>query len=236
MIGSALIGDDDEVSLTGREAKSLKRKRKKKYRKAKTQETDDGKVTLSDAEEQMKQLKVSGDQETDSLKTDSKSSKRKKKTRGRTDKGSPRKDPMADSIDVEYVDEMEISTPLKKKKRHKKEKHLDDHQEISAEPTANVDHSEQATLLCDAEIVDVDEFDWNGQGSDAIISQSEGEGASQEDIMDAQAVEDGEVVVPLMPLGHGETMARERKAVQRQLPQWITEAQIIADDITQQSR
>ena len=203
------------------------------------QETDDGKVTLSDAEEQLKQLKVSGDQETDSLKTDSKSSKRKKKTRGRTNKSSPSNDPMVDSIDGEYVDEMEISTPLKRKKRRKKEKHLYDHQEISAEPKANVDHPEQATLLCDAEVVDIDEFGRNDQGSDAILSQSEREGASahEDDIItDAQVVEDGEVVVPLMPLGHGEMMARERKAVQRQLPQWITEAEIIGDDITQQSR
>lgn len=228
IIGSALAGDNGEVGLT-REAK---RKRKKKSQQAKVQETGDDKVTLSDTEEQMKQLKVS---EIDSLKTDSKSSKRKKKTRGHADKGSPKKDSMRESVDGECVDEMEVSTPLKKKKHQKKEKHFGDHQEINAEPTASDDHPEQATLLCDAEIVDVDEFVRNDQGSDAIISQSEGEGGSQED-MDAEDGKDGEVVVPLMPLGHGETMARERKAVQRQLPQWITEAEIIPDDITEQSR
>lgn len=219
-----------------------KRKRKKKFRQAEVPEIDDSKVTLSDTEAHMKHLKVSDDQETVNLKTDSKSSKRKKKMRSCTDsKDSSMKNSMADGVNGEHVDEMETCTPLKKKKLRKKKKHLlDDHPDIgTAEPTTRDDHPEEATQFRDAEIVNIDEFVGSDQGSDVIVSQSEGEDALQEDIvMDAQAVEDGdsEVVVPLTPLGRAEAMARERKVVQRQLPQWITEAEIIADDITEQSR
>jgi hypothetical protein len=239
LLGTALADDTNEVGLTGETKSRDKRKRKKKFRQAEVSEIDDSNVTLGDAEEHMKQLKVSDDQETDNLKTDSKSSKRKK-MRSCTDKGPLMKTSMADSVDGEHVDEMETCTPLKKKKHRKKKKHLlDDHQDISAaESTTRDDHPEEATQFHDAEIVNVDEFVGSDQGSDAVVSQSEGEGASQEDTMDAQAVEDGdsEVVIPLTPLGRAETMARERKVVRRQLPQWITEAEIIADDITEQSR
>lgn len=228
LLGTALADDTNEVDLI-REMKSHKRKRKKKSRQAEVQETDDDNVTLSDTEEQMKQLKVS-DHETDSLNTDSKSSKRKK-IRG-TDKGSPLEDSyntMTDSADDEEIDEMEGSIPMKKKK-HQKKKHLDD-----VEPLACDDDEEQATQLYDAGIVDGDEFGQSDQGSDVIVSQSEGEG---EDIMDTQTIEvvEGDETVPLMPLGHGGKTAKEKKTVQRQLPQWITEADIIPDDIIEQSR
>ena len=225
LLGTALTDDTNEVDRI-RETKLHKRKRKKKSRQAEVQETDDNKVTLSDTEEQMKQLTVS---EVDYQKTDSKSGKRKKKRS--LDKSSPLKDSynaMVASADGREIDEMEDSTHMKKKKHQKK---------MYVEPTAYYDYEEQATQLYDAEIVD-GEFSQRDQGSDVIVSHSEGEGASQEDIMDTQTTEviEDDQTVPLMPLGHGGKTAKEKKTVQRQLPQWITEADIIPDDITEQSR
>ena len=134
LIGAALTDDTNEVCLIG-ETKSHKKKRKKKSRQAEVQETDDSKVTLSDAEEQMKQLKVSDD-ETESLKT------KRKKLRGIDIKGSSLKDSVADSADGEQVDKMDVSTPPLKKKKCQKRKHLGDRPDIK---TARDDHPEQAT-------------------------------------------------------------------------------------------
>lgn len=234
LLGAALADDTNEVD----HIREHKKKRKKKSRQAKVQETDDSKVILSDAEEQMKELKLSSDCEADFLKADSKSStKRKKKMRG-TDIGSPLKDSqsmVSDNAGSEWIDEMEVSTPLKKKK-HRKRKH--DHSDIDAEPTICDDHPEHETQFNDAGIVvDVGEFVQSDQESGGVSLQSEGEDASQEDIVDTQAIEDVDVTtVSLMPLGHAAQMAREKKTVQRQLPQWINEADIIPDDIIEQSR
>ena len=228
LIGAALTDNTNEVCLNG-ETKSHKKKRKKRSRQAEVQETDDSKVTLSDTEEQMKQLKVSGD-ETESLKT---GSSKRKKMRG-VDRGSSLKDSVADSADGEQVDKMDVSTPspLKKKKRQKR-KHLGDHPDIE---TARDDHPEQATQFCDAKIVDVDESVQGDQGS-GVVPRSLGEHASQEDnTMDTHTIEEGDVALPLTPLGHTEKMTREKKTVQRQLPQWITEADVIPDNISEESR
>ena len=179
----------------------------------------------------MKQLKVS-DHETESLKIGSKSSKRKKK-RG-IDKSTPLKD-LCNAMAADSADEMVISASLKKKK-HRKKKHLDD-----TEPAVYDDDLERTTQLYDEEIVDGNELSQSDQGSEVVLSQSQSEGegtASQEDIVETQTIEvtEGEEAVPLIPLGHTAMVAKERKKVQRQLPQWITEADIIPEDIAEQSR
>ena len=223
-LGTVLSDEANETDLI-RATTFHKKKRKKKSQPEEVQEKDEGKVTLSDTEERMKQLKVS-DHETESPKTASKSSKRKKK-RG-TEKSSPLKD-LCNAMAADSADEMDVSTPVKKRK-HRKKKHLDD-----IESTACDDHLERTIQLYSEEIVDGIEL---GRRSEVVVSLSEGEGGSQEDIMDTQTIEvtEGDEAVPLMLLGHAGEMAKEKKTVQRQLPQWIIEADIIPDDIAEQSR
>ena len=227
--GAALSDEANEVDLI-RTTKLHKKKRKKNLKSVQAEEideVDERKVTLSDTEEQMKQLKLS---ERASLKSGSKSSKRKKK-RG-SDKSSPLKD-LCNAMANSDGEKMEESIPVKKKGHQKKRHHQSD------EPTSIDDnHLEQATLLSDDDQVrrlDGDDSDQSDQESDVHVSQSdglpEGQDTSQEDMADTN-----EAALSLMPLGHGGTIAKEKKTVQRQLPQWITEADIIQDDIVEQSR
>ena len=202
-----------------------KKKRRKKKLQADTekQETDEigeTKVNLSDTEEQMKQLKLSE-------KVKKNGAKSKKLERGSDTEISPLKA----CSDDEHSDEIEMEdSVLAKKKRYRKRRHLDDYQ--SDEPMS---YDEQSTLLHDDKTQDNDELNWSGQESDFIVAKSSLSEGSQGDMVDTQNAE-GDEVVPLMPLGHREKMAREGKTVQRRLPQWITAADIIPDDIAEQSR
>ena len=221
-----MVNEDDYIRTT---KKSCKKKRKKKPQVEALDETSENEVILSDAEEKMKQLNLST---VASPNLEFTPSKRKKKCGG-PDETLPVKNPVSISGD-EQSDEMEdITIPAKKKKRQKT-KHLDD--SLTIESKAFDKHEAEHTSILHA---DGDDFDLqSGQESDVILSQSSLSERECEEAIDSQAVEDTDLkTVPLVPLGHGGgKVAKEKTAVQRQLPQWITEADVIPDDISEQSR
>ena len=257
MAGAAQCGKDNEdiADLTSPVTKVHKKKRKKKTRIERGDggsETEECKVTLSDAEEELKQMKLS---DGSTLKSVSKRKKKKEKERRDVEGGEslPLKDlqcsaSMADDRQTGSA-ETKAETETNKKKKKKNKKHLDD------------DHG--ATAMAEPECdncLDVDTLDQNNKEgldnakmSDSQSQQSreeeeeeeereEEESCLQEDAEETVANGDDKTDVEplLMPLVHeGKSVAvtkEKKQIVKRQLPQWIVEADIIPDDIIEQSR
>lgn len=257
--------DKQNVDLARPTDSHKKKKRKKtsikKESKSGSEEVDsECKVTLNDAEEELKELKL-----TDVPTSEGHSKSRKRKRRGKD--GDPSSHLLTDVSDALTVTDkremvgawMKLETNVVKKKmkrKTKRKKHSEgddddgcDDTVATVEPTCDdspLDKSHQdVDRQSDQEDSDYAELNVSlsylsssGEQEDSsqVDTREEKNGDSESEIV---AESNDTMQLPLVPLGYKErdkAAVKEKRTVQRQLPQWITEADIISDDIIEQSR
>ena len=248
MAGAAQCDKDEQdiADLTSPVTKVHKKKRKKKTqteRRDGGSETEECIVTLSDAEEELKQMKLSDGSTIKSV------SKRKKKKKERRDveggESSPLKDlqcnaSMADDRQTDSAETKAETKPNKKKK--KKKKHLDDDHGSTAMAEPECDNCLDVDAIDQSNKEEVDNGKMSDSQSQLSREEEEEESCLQEDAEETVTNGDDKIDVEplLMPLVHeGKSMAvtkEKKQSVRRQLPQWIVEADIFPDDIIEKSR
>ena len=253
-------GKDDQQAGLARSSKLHKKKRKKKSRieESVKYESDECNVKLNDAEEQLKQMELS---ESVTLNGGSKSTKRKRKKDKdhgtplkKSLSGTPVRNSLIAAVDEKQIDDVMIegSSPMQQKGSQKK-KRLNDGLSTSVEPVRDDYHDEVEFLSNDDDVLMSERLKQSSQVSDDALDNSsqsklseeaddhlnseEDTAETQQDAVSDHEGSDGDDVMPLMPLRHeGKSPSvKEKVTVQRQLPQWITEAEIIPDDIIDHS-
>ena len=240
-------------------SKSHKKKRKRKSHVETGNSSDEGykcNATLSDAADELKQLKLS---DGSTAKSSSKPRKKRKGSAYLEAAMTISNDRRSSADDAGVKEEIDFVKQTKRRKRNKQKcfdnlvetLSIDDlHLESSGE--IGQDHHDKHTHGSSIGEADVSqEMAPNVQAkvlSDHTSVEDEELDESEEMATDLQETTaesvDGEViggddVMPLMPLGHerkSTSVSKEKKTVQRHLPQWITDADVIPDDIIEQSR
>ena len=256
--GAALCdGKDDQQAGLARPSKLHKKKRKKKSRieESVKYESDECDAKLSDAEEQLKQMELS---ERVTFNGGSKSTKRKRK-KGKDHgtplkkslSGTPVRNSLIAAVDEKQIDDVMIegSSPMQQKGSQKK-KRLNDGLSTSVEPVRDDYHDEVEFLSNDDDVLTSERLKQSSQvaldnssqskfseEADDHLNSEEDTADTQQDAVSDREGSDGDDVMPLVPLRHeGKSLSvKEKVTVQRQLPQWITEAEIIPDDIIDHS-
>lgn len=211
--------------------KKKKRKKKMQLEAKGGSSADECEVVMDDAREELKQLKLCDEA---SLQSDTKQKKKKKKKEKKRDQGKLQMDTCNTVEDERWTDSTEMIVETKKRKSKKKKQCLDD--------------DERAAELADSDLPsDAQVSEEIGNRLSDSSSEVEEKEEAMEDFVGAKHTqEEQEIagsheatddVIPLTPLSGGhQVVAKERKSVQRQLPRWITEADIIQDDIIEQSQ
>ena len=263
-IGSALqwdeqAGDSDDVVSASKIHKKRKKKRKKELQSlhvetlGESSTAEECEASVNEAEEELKELNLRDESLSDetALKRDSKPKKKKKKRK--RDGIEPQEDVCSGNSVEKLLDTVEIAVddkaPKKRKSKKKKRSH-DDHETVTHDDQLNADlqstadpqhHevSKDKNPLTKSPATDIAP---SSGDSDVVVDElmeemhvaTELTQEEQETVSSDHEVADD--VKPLMPLGRAPSKTKAKKSVQRQLPQWITEADIIQDDITEQSQ
>ena len=230
------------------------------------------KMTLSDAEEEMKQMKLSDEPTLKSESKQMKKTKKRKKKNGQ-DQKTPLKEVVTVSDNAGTGDDQDLKNSIEqKKKKKRKKKHFDDpvsatettsNDDLQFERCTDVDQfsgaqdfdGEYFHRSCKSAVEQLLSHEMTGNVEDEVLSNlspMEGEekdgykdtiGSLEETMTESvdQTVTEGDQMMSLMPLGReGKSMSSmaegKKKSVRRQLPEWITDADIIPDDIIEQSR